>query len=132
LLPEGDVAIIFADQPRTLRDQQKSSCYRVVDILGHLRHHLSGQVGVEAGDQGRCDDGARHELVWAARSLKVLWRIDRLVNARVQEGFLVRLAVLDPQIVSSGPLRRDPLRRRHWCCSSCWLAWGCRGKTTRP
>src|SRR3546814_9913412 len=44
-----DARIIVADQPRALRDQTVAARDRIEHVLGHLRHHLAGQVGRQPG-----------------------------------------------------------------------------------
>src|SRR3546814_5633912 len=45
LLPHGYFAVIVADQPGTLRNEENANRRAIVDILGHLRRDLSGKVG---------------------------------------------------------------------------------------
>src|SRR5690348_16199250 len=106
------MAVVFADEPGALRDQKKPTTDRVVDILGHLRNHRAGQVGVKGGDQCRRYHGTRHELVRAAGPLQALRRVDRLVNACIDKGQLLRLAVLDCKIITGGYLRSGFVRRQ--------------------
>ena len=67
LLAVGDLAVVAADQPRTLRDQDGAARGVVVDRLGDLGDHLAGQIGIERGDQGRRNDRAGLDLPGAGR-----------------------------------------------------------------
>src|SRR3546814_18545513 len=58
-LAVSDLAVIVADQPRALRDQQNAPSRAVIDILRYLSRDLSRQVGTDAGDAGGGDDVAR-------------------------------------------------------------------------
>src|SRR3546814_12802642 len=60
-LAEGHDAIVTADEPRTLRDEQASPSYAVIDIFRNLRRHQPRKIGVEAGNQAGGDDAARLE-----------------------------------------------------------------------
>src|SRR3546814_3715287 len=51
LLPHGYFAVIVADQPGTLRNEENATRRAIVDILGHLRRDLSGKVGPDPSDQ---------------------------------------------------------------------------------
>ena len=62
-LAERDLAVVFADQARALRDQQIPSELGVVDRLGDGREHDARQVRVDAGDERCRDHGARHHLI---------------------------------------------------------------------
>src|SRR3546814_13338862 len=57
LLPRSDFAVIFADKPRALGNEQDATGRAVIDILRHLRGHLSRQIGPYSGNQ-RCRDQA--------------------------------------------------------------------------
>jgi hypothetical protein len=55
-LAKGDHAVIGADQTRSLRDQKNLSCYRIEDILGHLRHDEAGQIKLKSADERGGDE----------------------------------------------------------------------------
>ena len=57
-LAEGDLAVVLADEARALRDEEVRAGRAVIDILRHLRGDLAGQIGADAGDERRRDDGA--------------------------------------------------------------------------
>src|SRR3546814_19119337 len=62
-LARRDFAVIFADQPRALRDEKNASRRAVIDILRDLGGDLAGQVRLDAGDQRGRDAAARlHDL----------------------------------------------------------------------
>ena len=59
-LAVADMGIVAADQSRALRDQLGAAGRGVEHVLGHLRDHLSRQIGRQAsdqcgGDRGTCD-----------------------------------------------------------------------------
>ena len=43
-LPEGDTAVVFTDEARSLGDQQEFSGWTVIDMRRHLGRNLSGKV----------------------------------------------------------------------------------------
>ncbi len=69
-LSRGDLAVIFADQPRALRNEQDAPGRIVLDIGRHLGGDLAGKVGADAGDERGGDDAAglqdvgRGRCVW--------------------------------------------------------------------
>ncbi len=53
----GDLAVVFADQPGALRDKQVLAGRAVIDVFCHLGSDLAWQVRLNAGDEGRGNDG---------------------------------------------------------------------------
>ena len=76
-LPESDDAVIAADQPRPLRDQDGSPGRAVADILGDLGKDRSGKIGIEPGDQARRNDCPGAQRPGRRRRVERV-RIDRL------------------------------------------------------
>ena len=57
-LAVGDDAVVAPDQTRALRNQHHAPGRAVAHILGHLREHGAGKIGVEAGDQAGRDQSS--------------------------------------------------------------------------
>ncbi len=55
----SNLAVINADQPRALRDQQRAAGRTVIDVLGNLGGDLPREIGADAGDQRGGNDRAR-------------------------------------------------------------------------
>ena len=72
-----DAAVVFSQQARALRDQQVSPGRAVVDVSSHLGRDLAGQVGAQAGDQGRPGSPFRPAGCrgWAAAPCAAHWRV---------------------------------------------------------
>ena len=62
-LPIADLAVVFAQQARALRDQHVLAGGRVVDRLGHRGDHIARQVGLDARDQRSGDHRTGHDLI---------------------------------------------------------------------
>ena len=58
VLADDDVAVVFAEEPRALRDQEVAAGGTVKDVGGDLRGDLARQVGAEPGDERGRNDGA--------------------------------------------------------------------------
>ena len=63
-LAECDLAVIDADQARTLRDQLGAASWGIIDIFGDLRCDLSGKIRADACDESGRDDRSRLHHKW--------------------------------------------------------------------
>ncbi len=63
LCPVDDLTVVFAQDARTLRDQQEEPGGRVVDRFRHRGDHVAGQVRLDARHQRPGDDRTGHELI---------------------------------------------------------------------
>jgi hypothetical protein len=50
-LTEGDAAVVLADEPSSLRDEQEASGWTVRDGGGDLRRHVAREIGPETADE---------------------------------------------------------------------------------
>ena len=62
-LPVADLAVVFAQDARTLRNQQEAPGGCVIDRLRHRGDHVAGQVRLDARHQGTCDHCSGHNLI---------------------------------------------------------------------
>jgi hypothetical protein len=81
--------VILPDEARTLRDQQDFAGRAVINILGYLGGDLSGQIGVQPGDEGRRDDRAGLNDISACRRLNAVRAGGAPIDGAVEEGELV-------------------------------------------
>src|SRR5690606_36208310 len=62
-LSGGDLAVIFADQTRSLRNEQDAPGRAVIDVPRHLSGDLAGKVRTNASDEcGRDDAAGLHDI----------------------------------------------------------------------
>jgi hypothetical protein len=125
-LPERDHAIIAADQPRSLRQEQNSSAGAVIDILGQLRGHKARQVGIEPGDQARRYDAPCRKDVGRGCSLQAMGIYDLVIAPGFGKGDLVALCIgiglrieHRPSLFAVAGVLRQISRTNAACCLWC-------------
>ncbi len=108
-LPGGDLAVIFADQPRPLRDEQDTARRAVIDVGRHLGGNLTGKIGTDAGDKRSRNDAAGLHDVGRGRPHQALDAHRALARRLRHEGSFGSLVALR----GLGGLRSGGARRCH-------------------
>src|SRR6516164_7831396 len=93
VLPKRNLAIISADQLRSLRDEKISAGRTVVDVLRRLGSDLAGQVGAYSGDKRRGDDRTGLDHVSRCRVGQAVGAHGSAVDCPVQERDLAVLHI---------------------------------------